>query len=117
MSEAIGGRWCGQAVFSPQRGYQRCGGELLYRRRLEGERIVSYLVCQFCGHQTPMLACDTDTGEHRNLLIPPAAAVEHERQCQFCRAMKPRSELEFRPLTGIGDHISGYALGCREGCS
>jgi hypothetical protein len=68
VSEAIGGRWCGQAMWFDQAGYGRCGGELLYRRRLEDARIVSYLVCQFCGNQTPMLACDTATGEHADLM-------------------------------------------------
>jgi hypothetical protein len=67
VSEAIGGRWCGREwLDGPQ--LRHCGGELLYRWRLEGERIVSYLVCQFCGHQTPMLACDTATGEHADLI-------------------------------------------------
>jgi hypothetical protein len=66
VSEAIG-RWCGATVWYNDSQYGACGGELLYRRRLEGEQIVSYLICQFCGHQTPMLACDTATGEHTSL--------------------------------------------------
>lgn len=53
-TEPIDGRWCGE-----------CGGELLPRRRKEGEWLVTYLICQFCGAKRSMLECNALTREHR----------------------------------------------------
>lgn len=58
-AEPIDGRWCGE-----------CGGELLPRRRKEGEWLVTYLICQFCGAKRCMLECNAKTMEHREPVRP-----------------------------------------------
>lgn len=59
MPYELEGRWCGEPG---------CGGELRHRRRRTATGIVTYLVCQFCGARTPVLAYDMATGEHTDLL-------------------------------------------------
>ena len=79
MSEAIEGRWCGaQRRSRPglkgpgNRALATCGGELFYLRRLEGERIVTYLACRFCGSRTAVLAYDREARNHTDLTREPA---------------------------------------------
>jgi len=74
------GRWCEARVwpYRPPGVYAcsvpedpvPCGGELRHARRCEGNKIVTYLACLFCGRKTPVLSYDRETGELVDLLKP-----------------------------------------------
>lgn len=63
-AQQLTGRFCEEWLSDE---WRPCGGELRYARRVEGELIVSYLQCHFCGNLTPMLEYDLTTGKDRSL--------------------------------------------------
>jgi len=64
---AMNGRWCDADVWLNEQSYGPCGGELRFARRLEGELIVTYLQCLFCGKCVRRLEHDLATHEDRVL--------------------------------------------------
>ena len=66
LPEGVRGRFC-EVLKMRESVPQPCGGELRYARRVEGNLLVSYLQCRFCGNLTPMLEYDMTTGKDRKL--------------------------------------------------
>jgi len=62
IHEHLRGRFCENEVWRDG-GFVPCGGETRYARRVEGERLVSYVLCLFCGHAKPMLEYNLETRE------------------------------------------------------